>query len=299
MKVNSNFRITLGVVISLLFMICCKKGPATSDSVTPNPNISMDTLSQNAIKGNGNQYRMRILSQPDVIEAGKKVVFSLTPQIVGKETEPVPLDNDHGYDIHLIIVSNDLSWFDHRHPGLSDLGSYEQTYTFDKGGLYLLYADYKPMGSTDTVQIKSIGVNGNAEKEKTYSESKMTSITGAYEVSISPGESGKFESEKMQTITATISKGSIPVDANTLGDYLGSKGHMVIIGVKDKNFLHVHPSVENGNLIFHTSFKEPGLYRAWLQFQNENIVQTADFVILVEQGTSSSMEEDRVHQDQH
>ena len=76
---------------------------------------------------------------------------------------------------------------------------------------------------------------------------------------------------------------------------------MVIIGVKEKEFLHVHPAVENGNLIFQTAFSRPGIYRAWLQFQTENIIHTADFVILVDEGSETPMgtDEDDKHADQH
>ncbi len=100
-------------------------------------------------------------------------------------------------------------------------------------------------------------------------------------------------------ITASISKGNVPVDANSLGDYLGSKGHMVIIAVNDKKFIHAHPTVENGNLVFHTFFYSPGMYRAWLQFQNENIVHTADFTIRVDQGDESGMQGDHMSSGQH
>ncbi|MBK9985362.1 MAG: hypothetical protein IPP15_23985 [Saprospiraceae bacterium] len=250
----------------------------------------MDSIMQNKPRGNGNTYRMRVLSKPDIIQAGKQVVFSFTPQIVGKETEPVPLDVDHGYEMHLIMISNDLSWFELRHPGLSDLGTYEQNFSFEKGGVYNLFAEYKPTGSIDTVQVKTIGVNGGSVKSVTFSEPRLTSMALPYSVILSPGEGGKFESGKMQTILAAITKNGEVIDPNTLGDYLGGKGHMVIINIYDKAFLHVYPVVENGNLVFHTMFAKPGLYRAWLQFQTDNIVRTSDFVIQVEETIEKSNE---------
>ncbi|MEP6794553.1 MAG: hypothetical protein ABJB16_09530 [Saprospiraceae bacterium] len=271
--------------ICIISLISCKDR-LSNTSPTETGIAPKDSMMQNMPMGNGNTYRMRILSKPDIIQAGKQVVFSFTPQIVGKETEPVPLDVEHGYEMHLILISNDLSWFDHRHPGLSDLGTYEQTYTFEKGGVYNLFAEYKPTGSIDTVQVKTFGVNGSSVKSITYSEPNLTSIALPYSVILSPGEGGKFESGKTQMIIVSITKDGGTIDPNTLGDYLGGKGHMVIINIHDKAFLHVHPAVENGNLVFHTMFAKPGLYRAWLQFQTENIVRTADFVIQVEETTN-------------
>ncbi|MGB4849766.1 MAG: hypothetical protein WBP41_17705 [Saprospiraceae bacterium] len=275
--------------VCLSFPLGCKDRPVETTSAETKVSV-MDSMIQSKPRGNGNSYRMRILSKPDIIESGKQVVFSFTPQMVGKETEPVPLDVDHGYEMHMILVSNDLSWFDLRHPGLSDLGTYEQSYTFEKGGIYNLFAEYKPTGSVDTIQVKTFGVNGSSVKSVTYSEQKLTSIPLPYSVILSPGEGGKFVTGKTQMIIASISKDGGPLDPNTLGDYLGGKGHMVIINIHDKAFLQVHPTVENGNLVFHTMFARPGLYRAWLQFQTENIVRTADFVIQVDETIETSNE---------
>ncbi|HZV68999.1 MAG TPA: hypothetical protein VFG10_05620 [Saprospiraceae bacterium] len=290
----------LGLSLALLTLSACKDQSSNNEAGESSA-IVKDTLLQSKPAGNGKAYQMKILSTPDIIQSGKQVVFSFTPQIVGKETEPVPLETDRGYEMHLIMVSSDLSWFDHRHPGLSDLGTYQQAYTFSKGGVYDLFAEFKPMGSTDTVQMKSFPVNGNSDRPVTYSESKLTSTAGPFEVTLAPVEGIKFESGKMQSISAAITKAGVPVDAKTLGDYLGGKGHMVIIGVKDKDFLHVHPSVENGNLVFHTSFSNPGIYRVWLQIQTENIIHTSDFVMRVDEGSETSMgkDEDDMHTDQH
>lgn len=283
---KNTVKMVIVAVVCLSFPLGCKDRLADTTS-TEVKGPAMDSMMPKKPGGNGNKYRMRILSTPDIIESGKQVVFSFTPQILGRETEPVPLDVDHGYEMHLIMVSNDLSWFDHRHPGLSDLGTYEQTYTFEKGGIYNLFAEYKPTGSVDTVQVKTFGVNGGSVKWVNFSEPNLASLALPYSVLLSPGEGGKFESGKMQIILAAITKDGGAVDPNTLGDYLGGKGHMVIINIHDKAFLHVHPIVENGNLVFHTIFPKPGLYRAWLQFQTDNIVRTADFVIQVEEATNN------------
>jgi len=281
MKVSFCTFIASGFYASILFVVGCKGKPSEEPALLENvPIVNQD---QNSEKSDGNTYRMIIKSNPDIIEAGKQVVFSLTPQNANKPTEPVPLDNSHSYEIHLTLVSNDLSWFDQRHPGLADLGSYEQAYTFKKGGVYTLFADYKPMGSKDTVQFKNIGVNGSSLKSVTYTEPKLTSTTGPFQVTLSPYEDDHFESLKWQSIKATITKDSSVIASNTLGDYLGGKGHMVLIGIKNKDFQHVYSSPDKADLVFQVFFANPGLYRAWLQFQVENIIQTADFVIQVEQ----------------
>jgi hypothetical protein len=289
MNKKLNFIPAAFLVMVVSFLAGCK-GNTPASETTGADQVSTDTMDHNMPKGNGKTYVMKMESNPDIIVAGKQVVFSLKPQVEGRESEPVPLDTRGGFEIHLVLVSDDLSWFDHRHPVLSDLGTYELKYTFEEGGIYDLYADYQPTGSTETYEKKSFAVNGNSTLGKAFKEPKLSSAAGPYQVSISPGESDSFASGRAQDLNITITKDNIPVNPSALGDYLGSKGHMVIINLNDRNFLHVHPSVENGNLVFHTTFPKPGLYRAWFQFQTENIVQTADFVLQAIDGDTKSGE---------
>lgn len=276
-------------VFGLICFLSGCNGNAPKDSTADGTAVKSDISSQNVHTGNGKTYRMRILAKPDVIESGKQVVFSFKPEVDGIESQPVPLDANHGYEMNLIMVNSDLTWFDHKHPGLSDLGIYEQPYTFEKGGSYHLYAEYKPTGSKDTFQVKTFAVNGYATKSTIYTESRLTSQTAPYDVTLSPEDGTKFESGNLIKFNAAINKDGMQVAPNSLGDYLGGKGYMVLISVREKEFLPLYPTVENGNLVFQTTLSKPGYYRAWLQFQNENIIHTADFVILVDQGSETSI----------
>ena len=239
---------------------------------------------------NSNKYKMKFTTNPTVVEAGKQVTLSMTPQIIGKESELVPLDVAHEKKIHFIMVSKDLSWFDHQHPEYNSKGSYELNYTFKNGGDYILFADYKPSGGNHTVDKISINVKGNILPEKKYSKSQLTSDVDGFEVSLS-SETGKLESGNLQHIIGVITKGGNSVDPNTLENYLGAKAHMVVIGVEDKNYLHVHPGVENGKFDLHTTFDKPGIYRGWIQFQSSGKVHTADFVFNVVQGKKDTSKE--------
>jgi len=246
-------------------------------------------------QSNGNTYKMMFSSVPAEIELGKQTMISLTPQIAGKENEQVPLDVEHDKKIHLIMVSNDLSWFDHQHPEYDASGSYNLPYTFKNGGAYLLFADYKPTGSNHALEKINVNVKGKAPATKTYSNAQLSSKIGDFTVTLTPETGKAIQSGTLQHIRGVVTKGGKPLDANTLENYLGAKAHMVVIGVDDKNYLHVHPGVENGNFDLHTTFEKPGIYRAWIQFQSEGKVYTADFVIKVEQGTEAMTEETHHH----
>jgi len=186
------------------------------------------------------------------------------------------------------MVSSDLSWFDHQHPEYSAKGSYDLPYTFKTGGQYILFADYKPTGANHSLEKIRIEVKGKSLDSKTFTQSQLTSRVDGFEVSLVPEKGTKFETGTQLHIKGVITKGGKPVDPTTLENYLGAKAHMVVIGLEDKNYLHVHPGVENGNFDLHTTFEKPGIYRGWLQFQSDGKAHTADFVINVVQGSGDA-----------
>lgn len=230
-----------------------------------------------------NSYFMKFSTEPGEAEAGKDVSLSFTPKIKDKENEQVPLDVEHEKKIHLIIVSNDLSWFDHIHPEFNSDGSYKVSEKFPTGGNYFLFADYKPTGGEHTVDKIELAVKGKAATEKKFTADKLSATVGGYTISLE-SETGDFSTNHLTHINAKLTKAGKPVDPNTLENYLGAKAHVVMISVADKQYMHVHPEVENGAFDLHTTFEKTGVYRAWFQFQSEGKVLIADFVINVTEG---------------
>lgn len=250
----------------------------------------------NAGKGNGNTYTMEFKANPEKIEAGKAAMLSFTPKIRGKESEAVPLDVHHEKKLHLIVVSKDLSYFTHIHPEYQASGAYDITVLptgkgyingavhnetkFEKGGDYILFADYFPSGANNQLEKINVNVGGATYTPVTYSKENLVSTVDGYTLTLVP-EGGKFEVGKLAHIEGVLSQGGKAVDASTLENYLGAKAHMVIIGMEDKQYLHVHPEVTNGKFDLHTTFEKAGVYRGWVQFQSNGKVHTADFVIIV------------------
>ncbi|GAB2575410.1 heavy metal-binding domain-containing protein [Spirosoma areae] len=250
----------------------------------------------NAGKSNGKTYVMNFKATPATVEAGKAALFSFTPGVEGKAGELVPLDLHHERKIHLIVVSKDLSYFEHIHPDYQASGTYDiavlpgnKAYTaganktetrFAKGGDYLLFADYSPTGGTSQLEKINLTVAGTPYTPVTYSAQKLSSTVDDYRLDLVP-EGGKFEVGKLTHIQGVLKKGGKEIDASTLENYLGAKAHMVVVGLDDKNYLHVHPGVENGKFDLHTTFEKAGVYRGWVQFQSDGKVRTTDYVIIV------------------
>lgn len=244
------------------------------------------TDSKNASNANG--HFMDLSVTPSVVNPGQEVMLSLTPKIIGNEKEKVALDVEHEKKIHLILVNEDLSWFEHIHPEYNNDGSYKVPAKFPAGGKYMLFADYKPTGGKHTLDKLTLNVTGNTPAPATYKADKLTGDAGdGFTVTLAPTR-GKFITGVPMQMTGVVKLNGRGIDVNTLENYLGAKAHMVVVSLEDKEYLHVHPSVKDGKFDLHTTFQNPGLYRGWIQFQSKGKVYTADFVITINSHHPSS-----------
>ncbi len=232
---------------------------------------------------------MQFSTSPASVNPNEEVNLIMTPKKKDNDKEQVALDIEHTKKIHLIVVSEDLSWFDHIHPELNADGSYNVKEKFPAPGNYILFADYKPSGGNHTVDVLKVTVNGKAPVAKKYGSDKLTGEGGGgFSVSLTP-EGGKFLTNMPMHINGKMMQNGKEVNVNTLEDYLGAKAHMVVVSLSDKKYLHVHPSVEGGKFDLHTTFDKPGVYRGWIQYQSKGNVYTSDFVMNVEEGTAANM----------
>ncbi len=264
----------------------------------------MDLEPVKANAASGNQYKMAFTSNPSVLVAGKSATLSLKPEIVGQANMPVALDLHHEKKMHLIVVSKDLSWFDHVHPEYNADGSYQikvigqdQKFTdgrgknevrFEKGGDYVLFADYMPTGASGQLERIPLTVSGTPYKPVAFSKEKLTSTVDGYTVTLVPS-GGKFVTNNQLHIAGTVMQNGKMIPAESFENYLGAKAHVVVIHSDAEQYLHVHPDVENGRLDLHATFEKTGIYRGWLQFQTNGQVHTADFVLNVTEGKPGEM----------
>lgn len=234
---------------------------------------------------------MQFSTNPAAANPNEEVNLIMTPKKKDNAQEQVALDVEHTKKIHLIVVSEDLSWFDHIHPELNADGTYSVKEKFPAAGKYTLFADYKPSGANHTVDVLNVAVSGTAPAAKKYGADKLTGDGGdGFSVSLSP-EGGKFLTNMPMHINGVTMQNGKEVDVNTLEDYLGAKAHMVVVSLADKKYLHVHPSVEGGKFDLHTTFDKPGVYRGWIQYQSKGKVHTSDFVFNVAEGTADNMKD--------
>ena len=75
-------------------------------------------------------------------------------------------------DIHLLIVSEDLSYFTHEHPQKLE-GQYVHKHEFPYGGNFVLFIDYTPVGSVQQISRQELKLVGKPVEYKTLADQKM------------------------------------------------------------------------------------------------------------------------------
>lgn len=205
----------------------------------------------------------------------------LTIQIADPDGNPIQdYQENHEKLLHLIVVSRDLSFFNHIHPEYQGNGRFTVRTSFPSGGDYKLFADFVPKGGTGTTLSEWVKVGGTAgERAAIAPDAKLVQEVDGKEVELTLS-STKASEEVM--LTFNIMDASTKKGINDLEPYLGAVGHVVILSADAEQYLHVHPMDEKATgpkAEFMTKFPKSGTYKIWGQFQHQGKVFTVPFVV--------------------
>lgn len=128
-----------------------------------------------------------------------------TLQINIKDSSGEPVDKfdiEHEKLMHLIIVSEDLSIFQHLHPQFNGNGMFKVSTNFPKGGRYKLIADVVPSGQETSTVTKWIDIDGKSKKEAVIVDETLAKVIDGRRISLSFGE--QIQSNKDMTMTFTL-----------------------------------------------------------------------------------------------
>ena len=207
-----------------------------------------------------------------------KIEQPTPPNLTFRFTEHRLLETVHEKSVHLIVVSRDLTWFDHVHPELSTDDTYQLDYKFPAPGHYRVYADFTPPGSPNRIESNDYDVAGAPVGP--HAE------THPPEISFTPPP-------VIHAVEDTVLNFSLHVPGDALQPYLAAWAHIVVIDQENRTFIHVHPLEGGVNTLDHshntppgpapttitaiTSFPHPGAYKIWAQIQVSGKVVTAPF----------------------
>ncbi|MGJ1266769.1 hypothetical protein ACR78F_12890 [Sphingobacterium spiritivorum] len=224
--------------------------------------------------------KVKVIFEPQIIEANKPAYFVISVTEDGKN---VPLEVVHTMKMHLLVVNEELTWFDHIHPEKQADGTYYVSETFPSAGKYLFFIDYKPVGLPANVSMKLVGVQGRRLRQIPEQDIKLVSVVDGYTVTLLNGSD--LRTNTGQSLQFSIEKDGKILNEKDIETYLGANAHIVMISQADKDFLHIHPMSDHRFPIYaETYILKSGLYRMWVQFKTDGKVHTADFTVLTSEG---------------
>lgn len=223
---------------------------------------------------------VEIASEPQQVIAGLPVNLKISITEKGKQ---VLLETIHEMKIHLLIVNEELSWFDHLHPREQPDGTYHISETFPAAGKYLLFTDYKPVGTVPGVKLNRMEATGTIIALPQKPKTKLETTVDGYTVSLVNGN--ELTTNSVQGLKFSIVKDGRELQEKDMQPYLGATAHIVMISRAGYDFLHIHPVSHNRFPVYaETYIQKTGLYRMWVQFKVNDMIHTADFTVPVVKG---------------
>ena len=203
----------------------------------------------------------------------------------------------HTKPMHLVIVSEDLSFFNHIHPEANPDGTYSVETRFPWGGRFKAFLDYTPSGGGPQIGRNDISVDGPPHQPvQLTAEKQHRKQIGDMRIGMSADK--PFRTDEAIKLSFEVSDSKTGKPLTDLQPYLGAWAHFVVISEDGKEFLHAHPleaipdqtaAVSGGptprggpKVTTRVVFPKPGLYKLWAQFQRNDAVTVADFVIRVD-----------------
>jgi hypothetical protein len=208
---------------------------------------------------------LRLEPRSTVLEAGGPRQFEFT--ILHDEEPLLEYDLTHERELHLIVVRRDLGTFLHLHPERRPDGTWSTTLELPTGGAYRAFADFSTGGTKHTLGVDLL-VPGEAPPPSGPAASRTALVEG-YRVTLEP-ERRRAGEETAMRFGVTRDGREVAVD-----EYLGARGHLVVLRAGDLAYLHTH--AEEDELRFETTFPSAGRYRAFLQLSVDGAVRTAVF----------------------
>jgi hypothetical protein len=179
---------------------------------------------------------------------------------------------------HLFAISEDLEVFVHDHPVLKEDGNFHYEFKFPKPGMYRLLGDFYPDGATPQLIARTVLVPGEPPAPPKLSRDYSTKNTQNMQLELVTDPPKPIAGSKTMMFF-TVS----PTDG--FEKYLGAWGHMLAASDDLIDMIHTHPFLADGGpqVQFNVVFPRAQMYRVWVQFERNGVVNTAQFDIPVEE----------------
>lgn len=311
-----------GVAASCVALACSVaacSGPSIAVPPTPTRNAAAPAITQNHVHGDSTGTEARLITryggpigvavteQPPSPQPSSPFTITYTLKDgAGSPVGPDGLALTHDRLMHLIVVSQDLTFFNHIHPLAAGQGSYSTEATVPASGKYLLFNEFVTAQGVTQIERDLFNTGATAPDTQavlTLDFGTTQQIDGLSVKMTSP--SPKLRRRLAITFVLDVSKDGKPV--TDLEPYLAAPCHVVIISADTKQFTHTHGDVPGGpmsgdmsnmdmskmgnmpvpahfgpKIQFTHTFMQPGIYRIWMQFGYMGKVETVAYNVSVE-----------------
>src|SRR5687768_16135074 len=250
----------------------------------------------------GGPVSVEMAVEPSKPQAGQQFIISYTLHEGGQPLTLNKLQITHERPMHLIVGSQDFSYFSHVQPERKGGCLYSVTITVPKPGPYLLFNEFvteKGVVQYDRHEITVSGegaIGGEASPTPTLGHVQQIEDLST----LLTADTGTVQRRVPTTFILDVSRGGQPV--TDLEPYLGAAGHVVIISRDTTQFTHTHGEAHDPNVphthsttthplppvrfgpqieFSHTFNTQPGLYKIWVQFIHAGKVVTVENTVEV------------------
>jgi Heavy metal binding domain len=229
------------------------------------------------------EYPVTVNTVPRALKPGEKT--HLTFQVGDPETHKLVRDFEivHEKLYHLFVISQDLQFFVHEHPQLQPDGSFQIDLSFPKPGFYRVLNDFYPAQGTPQLVSRALFVSGADFRLAVAKLEPDVSAQRSENLNVELVTEPRDPIAGMQTLMffrLTPKDGIEPL--------LGAMGHMLAASSDLIDMIHDHPTqvLDSDNapykqIQFNVVFPRPGVYRVWVQFQRQGVVNTVAFNVPV------------------
>lgn len=197
---------------------------------------------------------------------------------------PNDLKIEHEKKMHLLLVRDDMTRFQHLHPEFVNAAWTVKTTIPDQGN-YQMYVDIAPVEEKPSVLRVPLAIGGQTQSPKTPEpNADWSAQDGPYTAKLVIDQPLKTKETKRWTFLVT--QNGQPV--TTIKPYLGAYGHVVELRHNDPDdFFHVHPVTEDqprdGKVVFEGTFPTQGRYTLYAQFNLPDGVRTFPITVDVQE----------------
>ncbi|MBC8160684.1 MAG: hypothetical protein H7Z42_05630 [Roseiflexaceae bacterium] len=237
---------------------------------------------------------MAVQTVPAAPTTGQPTTLSLILSDGGTGRPVEDIITHHDALIHLVIIAEDGSFFEHTHPARTGPGTYALNITPTQPGRYSAYAEIERVESGTQVLRGDFTVVGDPTAPAVAPVSLGTHTIDDLQVTVASSQT-PLQAGEQTTFTASFANANSPV--RDLQPWLGMAGHFLARSSDGVIFAHVHaaekvppygrPIVVQGTLYgpdvrFVYTFPQPGAYRVWMQFKHAGRIITVPLDVQVQ-----------------